>query len=603
MVKRSLVLIIVLVLLFSLLSFWRNDTSRAAQLVPALTPSVTPSALPRTAYPIKHVVIIDQENHTFDNMFGRFPGADGVTTARLPGGRIIPLGHTPDHTLLDIAHAGNAAAFAVNNGRMDRFNQLPGAIQDGRNMADTQYHQADIPGYWNLAQHFTLDDHFFTTIMGPSFPNHLVTIAASSNNTVDNPYGQTHHAWGCDSGKYSRIRAENPQTGQSYLIKPCFNIPTLADELDRHHLSWKYYAPGQYQSGYIWSSFDAIRHIRDSPLWKRHVQSDAHFMTDVKDGTLPAVSWMVTSEQLSDHPPYSICLGENWAVRQIDAVMRSPLWSSTLIVLTWDDFGGFYDHVQPPRLDYISLGPRVPAIVISPYARPHYIDHNQMDFDSILTFVEHDFHLSALTWRDRDAHSIRSSLNFRQKPVAPDIVPQRVCPRSDYAVLRPLVGRYLNLVSRPYGQVLSVRVGSHNVITVLAGPSTWFGLANGKHPTGLKDFHTGDRLQVRARPDPQRALVYGASTIRDLDLKPFAHDGWISTVQPGDHTIMVQFGNHTVLVDVQRGTTIRSHGRRKGSSTDLVPGARVRVSGDYNTRLDEVTSTRLIQVLHGHKRS
>src|SRR5947209_59845 len=186
------------------------------------TPRPSPTATSHAPrYPIQHIVIIDKENRSFDEMFGLFPRADGATTAELASGKVIRLGHTPDHTLLDVGHAGDAAAFAVDDGRMDRFNQLPGAIQNGRDIADSQLRQSDVPNYWRLAGHYTLDDHFFSTILGPSFPNHLVTIAAGSNNTDDNPRGQTFHAWGCDGGRYPVVTAIDPATGRTYLTKPC----------------------------------------------------------------------------------------------------------------------------------------------------------------------------------------------------------------------------------------------------------------------------------------------------------------------------------------------------------------------------------------------
>ena len=249
-------------------------------------------------YPIDHIVIIDRENHSYDNLFGTFPGADGSTTAELANGRTVHLGHTPDHTLLDLGHAGDSASYAVDRGRMDRFAQLPGAIQNGQDVADSQYRQADIPDYWSYAQHFTLDDHFFSTILGPSFPNHLVSVAASSANTIDNPRDNTFHSWGCDSGPYAVVDAINPQTGEPYLTRPCFNLRTLPDVLQQHPISWKYYAPPAFQSGYIWSALDAIRHIRYSHLWTTNVPPDTEFIKDIRDGKLPTVSWLVTRPAL-----------------------------------------------------------------------------------------------------------------------------------------------------------------------------------------------------------------------------------------------------------------------------------------------------------------
>ena len=261
---------------------------------------------------IQHIVIIDKENHSFDNLFGRFPGAAGATTGRTSTGKVIPLGHTPDHLLLDVDHSGAAALRAVDNGHMDRFNQLSGAIQDGKDLAMSQYTQADIPGYWAYAHAFTLDDHFFSSVVGPSFPNHLVTVAGTAFNVTDNPVNTSFNAWGCDSGPYAEVRTQDPSTGKVRFVKPCFNATTLPDLLDQASVPWKYFAPSQYASGYIWSALDAINHIRNGPEWASNVVNTSQFATDAQAGTLPAVSWLVTNTANSDHPPNSICVGESW---------------------------------------------------------------------------------------------------------------------------------------------------------------------------------------------------------------------------------------------------------------------------------------------------
>ena len=590
--QRLVVLFLICACSLSALAF------ASLRLQPAPAAHATRSVSTSARYPIQHIIIIDKENRSFDNVFGRYPGADGATTAELPDGHTIHLGHTPDHTLFDIAHAGDSAAFAVDGGRMDRFDELPGAIQAGRDIADSQLYPSDVPAYWSYAQHFALGDHFFSTILGPSFPNHLVTIAASSNNTVDNPLGQTRHAWGCDSGPYSVVNAVNPYNGHHYLVKPCFDIPTMADTFQRYHVSWKYYAPGQYRSGYIWSSFDAIRHIRDSPLWNSNVPFDTTFVKDAKAGKLPQVSWLVTSEELSEHPPYSVCLGENWTVDQINAVMSSKLWKSTLIILTWDDFGGFYDHVAPPTLDYISLGPRVPALFISPYSRRHYVDHHRLEFDSILKLIEQDFRLPALTDRDRHANSLLSALSLKQRPLAPLVLKTRSCPKSDRATNRTVQGTYLKLVSRKFGKEMLVRLKGDIIVTLLLGPSTWLGLASGSGTSSLSQFRVGDQVQASARPDPQRALVYGADTLRDLNLKPFVRQkGLVVNAGQFEDTVTVRFGRHTMIVDISKSTRIYRPDGSKGSIADLRTGVGVEVTGIRNTRLGEITATYTIKVL------
>jgi len=176
------------------------------------------------------------------------------------------------------------------------------------------------------------------------------------------------------------------------------------------------------------------------------VRPDTSFISDVRRGHLPQVSWLVTDVQQSDHPPASICVGQRWTVSVINAVMKSKFWKNTAIFLTWDDFGGFYDHVAPPHQDAISLGPRVPAIVISPYARPHFIDHSQLEFDSFLRFIEDDYQLPSLTTRDANAASMLSSFDFKQKPLAPLVLKQRACPRGDYATSTLLTGRVIRTV-------------------------------------------------------------------------------------------------------------------------------------------------------------
>ena len=189
-------------------------------------------------------------------------------------------------------------------------------------------------------------DHFFATMLGGSFANHLVTIAGQSMGVIDSPDSST--AWGCDSTKRTRVLTDT-NSGKRKFVFPCFNGETLVDEANKAGVSWKYYAPAPGDLGYLWSTFDAVRHIRFSSQWDTNVVAPDQFQRDVNANTLPALSWLVAPLKQSDHPPASICAGQAWTVEQINAVMKSPAWSSTVIILTWDDFGGFYDHVSPPR--------------------------------------------------------------------------------------------------------------------------------------------------------------------------------------------------------------------------------------------------------------
>jgi phospholipase C len=589
---RTLVaaLCLVLSIILAVVASLQTRTSATADTPP---PHAEGSA-PR--YPIKHIIIIDKENRSFDTMFGRFPGADGTTHAKISTGQTVPLNRTPDRMFLDVGHAGDAALLAVDNGKMDRFDLLPGAQQLGRNLATSQYAQADIPNYWRYAKRFTLDDHLFSTIMGPSFPNHLISVAATSGGTTDNPRGQVRHAWGCDGGPTSVVSGITPQ-GRHFETRPCFNFKTLPDLLQKAHISWKYYAPPPYKSGFVWSTLDAIKHIRYSSLWKSNVPSDKQFIPDVKNGRLPAVSWLVTNAGQSDHPPAAICVGENWSVHVINAVMRSKYWKDTAIFLMWDDFGGFYDHVPPPPLDYVSLGPRVPNIVISPYARPHYVDHTQMDFDSVLRFVEDDFHLPSLTERDRTATSIRSSFDFTQPPSSPLVLKPRTCPKADYITRTVLNGQIVRLQREQKLHTIVLRIKGGALVTIILGPSYNLRDARDDKLT-FTDLAPGDAISSPATPDPQRALVYSAFIVRDNSIVPITNrtvvlqnisqDGSFADAKLGKKDVVVSLGG-PIKITLPSGAT--------GSRADLVGGQVVTVTGFLNTRTMTVVRTTAIKVV------
>jgi phospholipase C len=547
-------------------------------------------------YPIKHIIIIDKENHSFDNMFGRFPGADGATSARVSTGKAVPLTHTPDKTLLDVGHAGAAAVLAVNNGRMDQFDLLPGALQNGKDIADSQYFESDIPNYWKYARAYTLDDHFFATIIGPSFPNHLVTVAGTSGNTVDNPRGQYAHAWGCDGGTQSVVNGIRPD-GTRFLTRPCFDFVTLPDRFQLAHVTWKYYAPRQFASGYVWSALDAIRHIRYSSLWKTNVPSDTTFVKDVAEGRLPQVSWIVTNARESDHPPASICLGENWTVRVINAVMKSSYWKDTAIFLTWDDFGGFYDHVAPPKLDYISFGPRVPTIVISPFARQHHVDHTQYDFNSMLRFIEDDFRLKSLAAGDKSAESILPSFDFHAQPAAPLVLKTRKCPASAYVTASQLNGTVVRTHTENQLHSLVLHIKGNTLVTVLFGPSYQVFDAK-RNRLSFGDVSNGDTVTTGATPDPQRALVYTAFSLRDMSVSPVKNQrAIITTVSPDFSYANATLAKENVVINLQASTHIIRPDDSPGTKDDLVGNQAVEVSGFVNTRTMTVIRTTSIRIV------
>jgi phospholipase C len=374
---------------------------------------------------IQHIVYIIKENRTFDNYFGTFPGADGTTTGVISTGQTIPLGHTPDVMPRDLCHQFDCAVISIDGGKMDKFNVVPPCNVNGDFLCYTQLREADIPNYFAYARNFTLADHFFSSLHGPSFPNHLYTVAAQSGGAIANPVPPPGGAdiWGCDAAPGAHVKVMDPQGNISYPF-PCFDFQTLADNLQAAGISWKYYA----SPGNIWNALDAVKHIRETTLWADHIAPDTQFVTDAQNGQLPAVSWLVPVVNVSEHPPQSSCRGENWTVKQLNAIMQGPDWNSTAVFLTWDDYGGFYDHVPPPQPDVYGLGPRVPMLIISPYARKGYISHTQYEFASMLKFAETRFGLPTLTDRDAQANDMTDSFDFTQPPLPPLVLQERQCP-------------------------------------------------------------------------------------------------------------------------------------------------------------------------------
>jgi phospholipase C len=390
-----------------------------------------------TATPIEHVVFLIKENRTFDNMYGRFPGANGVSVG-MDQGEPRALEPALDALPTDIKHCYQCSLQAWNEGRMDGFATISAAAD---RHAYTQYVPGDLPNYWHWAEEHVLGDNFFASAQGPSFPNHLYTIAAQSGGAHENPIQlqelltERHRetglfkAWGCDSIEEAYIPVTDSE-GIAKKVPPCFDFLTEGDLLTAADIPWAYYAATQYQNGYIWSAYDAVRHIRENEaFWAEHVFPVDDFAEHARRGLLPPVTWVTPRFEVSDHPEYSMCLGENWTTEIVNAVMEGPHWEDTAIFLTWDDYGGFYDHVPPPQVDGFGFGIRVPLLVISPYAREGFVTHELGEFSSVLRFIEDNWGLTQLTHRDRDATPLVSAFDFTQEPRPPDPLPLRPdCP-------------------------------------------------------------------------------------------------------------------------------------------------------------------------------
>jgi len=388
--------------------------------------------VPPGIHKIKHVVVIQQENRSFDSYFGTFPGADGIPmrngrpTVCVPdpatGSCVAPY---VDHADVNGGgpHSAKSAAADINGGKMNGFIGQARA-QSGRrgclvptypactnsSAPDVMgYHtQTDIPNYWTYAKDFVLQDHMFEPNASWSLPSHLFLVSEWSAYCT-----QHNNPSSCVNALQTRGRGRPPNFpayyGGATSNRPIYAWTDLTYLLYKAHVSWGYYvvtgkepdcenpaaetcAPVRQNSNTpgIWNPlpwFDTVR--ADNQLG--NIQNVDKFYAAAKNGTLPAVSWVVPSGAVSEHPAAPVSFGQSYVTSLINAVMNSPDWSSTAIFLAWDDWGGFYDHMLPPTVDQNGYGLRVPAIVISPYAKSGYVDHQILSFDAYDKFIEDDF--------------------------------------------------------------------------------------------------------------------------------------------------------------------------------------------------------------------
>lgn len=382
---------------------------------------------------IKKVVVIIKENRTFDNMFGRFPGADGTRWGTTSTGERVRLRRAPDRYPFDLGHDFFRGLMGINGGKMNGFDRIPG----NRHIlwSYTQYGGSQLPNYWAYARHFVLGDHMFSSTYGPTPPEHLYLFAASSDRTIShNIRTDKHHGAYCeDPGDrfeqlghdpslrgWERRDQESKIMSITRLIRACLRIQTIFPKLEDKGISWRYFVrKPQYQD-----LPKAVVQLRRTDRWKKVVSPDL-FPHMARSGRLPQVSYLVPPPNYSEHPKgngRSMCAGENWTVRQVNSIMRGPDWPHVAIFIVWDDFGGFYDHVPPPMVDDMGLGPRVPLLVISPYAKKGYVSHTRYEFSSILAFMERLWGISPLTHRDAEANDMFGAFDFHRAHPRPPLL-------------------------------------------------------------------------------------------------------------------------------------------------------------------------------------
>jgi phospholipase C len=377
---------------------------------------------------IDHVVVIFQENRSFDNLFQGYPGADTQSYGYRSNGVKVPLHPVGLEADWDIDHSSQAFYDACDGSgpilgthcKMDGFDREPsGCYNDCAPNPQYGYvpHQ-ETRLYFAMARQYVLGDRTFASNFdGSSFVSHQYIIRAQASSTVDFPMGP----WGCGATPRDTIGTVKPPRKYGPKTVPCFDGPTLGDELDAAHLPWRFYAAATGEdAGSIWSAYQAIDHIRFGPDWATDVSSPpSNIFADIRRGKLAAMSWVTPTCIHSDHAGCGSNTGPAWVATIVNSIGRSKFWKSTAIFVMWDDYGGWYDHVPPPFEDYDGLGIRVPLLVISPYAKAGYVSHVQYEHGSILRFIEDQFGLPRLAASDRRANSPAADcFDFTQRPRA-----------------------------------------------------------------------------------------------------------------------------------------------------------------------------------------
>jgi phospholipase C len=373
--------------------------------------------------PIHYVFILFKENHTYDNYFATFPGGDGATVGKRSDGSTIPLVTPLTDVWMPGSNSWASAHTDYNGGRMDGFDQnvlvVPGLLPGPFVTFSSPTGPAAY--YWSLAATGVLCDHFFTSIMGPSFPNHLASIAATSGRAVSNPNLFTK--------KVQALDAHGQLVDHDMDFTADEIATTLPNELAAAGISWHYFSEASADPlGSIADDLEdqglgisAIQVLRFIPSFATSYDTktadlDVNLAAVLDAGGIGQVNWIRPGALNSEHPGLSpVHKGADWTRSVVNAIIASRYWPESAIFITFDDFGGFYDHVAPPALDEFGLGLRVPAIVISPYARRAVL-HDTLEVSSILRFVEENFGLPTMTKRDAQAADFMNAFDFKSKP-------------------------------------------------------------------------------------------------------------------------------------------------------------------------------------------
>jgi phospholipase C len=391
-----------------------------------------PSASTTSAIPIDHVFILFKENHTYDNYYAAYPGGDGALSGRDSTGATVQLKWPTTDWWIGGSNDWDPAHVSWDNGAMDKFDVMGGFPPAPSHAAYVSYGitpqaaNAIIPYYWAIADRAVLCDEYFTSVMGPSNPNHMFIGCATSAGLISNGDVIT----GMDT-------FIDPTTGQTYQRAPrnftTAEVPTaLPVELEKRGLSWAVYLEqytgplsvipqvGTLNGNVPFGNCDVIRNLPDWGTQMVFVNDDVSLIMAslLANGPVGNVTWVKPDDVNAEHPIWgSVSSGALWTQRVIEAIGQSPYWDRCAIFVTWDDWGGFYDHVPPPQVDAFGFGFRVPTLVVSPYARRGVVDHTTYEHASIVKFCERVFGISPMATRDAAADDMtQGAFDFTQPP-------------------------------------------------------------------------------------------------------------------------------------------------------------------------------------------
>ena len=395
------------------------STPLAPSAAERANPALSADARGRRRTPIGHVVIIFQENRTPDNLFQGLAGADIASSGLDSRGETIPLRPIPLANTYDIDHSHTGFLRMYDGGKMDGADTVSTSCGAACPYEKPQYGfvpAIDNAPYMQMARRYTFGDRMFQTNEGPSYPAHQYILAGTSkpSDGSDLLVSENTASPGCGPTGGTLVNAIEPSGNESIKIPSCFEHAALPDLLDAKGVSWRYYAPSNVREGSpgIWVAPNSIRHLRLGPDWANVVAPETTILSDVANGTLAQVSWVIPSGLESDHAKSNNGTGPSWVASVVNAIGRSKYWNDTAIFVTWDDWGGWYDHVAPPILGSYELGFRVPLLVISPHAKRGYVSHVQHEFGSILKFTENTFDLGSLGFTDVRSDDLSDCFDF-----------------------------------------------------------------------------------------------------------------------------------------------------------------------------------------------